>query len=87
MKTITQQQFLSIDEMIKKTNILLLEHDQIKKQIKNNFEELKIELNKQNSNIDIFVLFEITYIKITLYKQINQKIRFYIQSIKQAANN
>lgn len=76
-----------IQKMIDKTNVLLLEHDQIKKQIKNNFEELKIELNKQNSNIDVFVLFEITYIKTTLYKQINQKIRFYIQAIKQAANN
>ena len=47
----------------------------------------QIELNKQKSDIDVFVLFEITYIKTTLYKQINKKIRFYIQSIKQAANN
>jgi len=76
-----------IQKMIEKTNILLLEHDTIKKQIKNNFDELKIELNKQKSEIDVFVLFEITYIKTTLYKQINKKIRFYIQSIKQAANN
>ena len=76
-----------IQKMIEKTNILLLEHDTIKKQIKNNFDELKIELNKQKSEIDVFILFELTYIKTTLYKQINQKIRFYIQSIKQAANN
>jgi len=76
-----------IQKMIEKTNILLLEHDTIKKQIQNNFDELKIELNKQKSEIDVFILFELTYIKTTLYKQINQKIRFYIQSIKQAANN
>ena len=84
METLTKNE---IQKMIKKTNILLLEHDQIKKQIKSNFEELKSELNKQKSDIDVFVLFEITYIKTTLYKQINQKIRFYIQAIKQAANN
>lgn len=82
-----QQQFLSIDEMIKKTNILLLEHESIKKQIKNNFDELKSELNKNKSEIDIFILFELTYIKTTLYKQINQKIRFYIQTIKNSGNN
>lgn len=84
METITKNE---IQKMIEKTNILLLEHETIKKQIKNNFEELKSELNKQKSDIDIFVLFELTYIKTTLYKQINKKIRFYIQSIKQAANN
>lgn len=84
METITKNE---IQKMIEKTNILLLEHNQIKKQIKNNFEELKSELNKQKSNVDVFVLFEITYIKTTLYKQINKKIRYYIQAIKQAANN
>lgn len=84
MNTITKNE---IQKMIETTNILLLEHNQLKKQIKNNFEELKNELNKQKSNVDIFILFEITYIKTTLYKQINKKIRFYIQSIKQAANN
>ena len=84
METIKKNE---VQKMIEKTNILLLEHDQIKKQIKNNFEELKQELNKQKSDIDVFVLFEITYIKTTLYKQINQKIRFYIQSIKNNGNN
>lgn len=84
METIEKNE---VQKMIEKTNILLLEHDQIKKQIKNNFEELKSELNKQKSEIDLFVLFEITYIKTTLYKQINKKIRFYIQALKQAANN
>lgn len=84
METIKKNE---LQKMIETTNILLLEHDQIKKQIKNNFEELKIELNKQKSEVDVFVLFEITYIKTTLYKQINKKIRFYIQAIKQAANN
>ena len=84
METITKNE---IQKMIEKTNILLLEHETIKKQIKNNFEELKSELNKQKSEIDLFVLFEITYIKTTLYKQINKKIRFYIQALKQAANN
>ena len=84
METITKNE---IQKMIEKTNILLLEHETIKKQIKNNFNELQSELNKNKSEINIFVLFEITYIKTTLYKQINKKIRFYIQSIKQAANN
>ena len=84
METIEKNE---IQKMIEKTNILLLEHETIKKQIKNNFEELKSELNKEKSEIDIFVLFEITYIKTTLYKQINKKIRFYIQSIKNSGNN
>lgn len=84
METLTKNE---IQKMIEKTNILLLEHDQMKKQIKSNFEELKSELNKKQSDIDVFVLFEVTYMKTTLYKQINQKIRFYIQAIKQAANN
>ena len=52
---------------------------QIKKQIKSNFEQLQNELNKNESEINLFLLYEITYIKTTLYKQINQKIRFYIQ--------
>ena len=72
METITKNE---IQKMIETTNILLLEHETIKKQIKNNFEELKSELNKQKSEIDIFVLFELTYIKTTLYKQINKKTR------------
>ena len=76
-----------LNNLINVTNKLLLEHDVIKKQIKSNFEILKNELNKNESGINIFVLYEITYIKTSLYKQINKKIRMYIQMIKQEANN
>lgn len=84
METIKKNE---LEKMINVTNKLLLEHDQIKKQIKSNFETLQNELKKNESEINLFLLYEVTYIKTTLYKQINQKIRFYIQAIKQAANN
>ena len=84
METIEKNE---LEKMINVTNKLLLEHDQIKKQIKSNFEILQNELKKNDSEINLFVLYEVTYIKTTLYKQINQKIRFYIQAIKQVANN
>ena len=84
METIKKNE---LEKMINVTNKLLLEHDQIKKQIKSNFETLQNELKKNESEINLFLLYEVTYIKTTLYKQINKKIRFYIQAIKQAANN
>ena len=83
----TKQKEANIQNLIEKINIMLLKHDSIKKQIKNNFNELQIELNKNKSDIDIYVLFEITYIKISLYKQINTKIRYYINIIKNSGNN
>ena len=86
METI-KQKFLSIDEMITKTNIMLKQHDILKKEVKNNLEILTSELNKQKSEIDIFILFEVTNIKISLYQQINKKIKTFISLIKQAANN
>ena len=82
----TTQNF-KIEKMIKTTNILLIKHDELKKQVKQNFNDLQNELNKQKSEINLYVLFEITTIKISLYQQINKKIHFYIQSIKQAQNN
>lgn len=82
----TTQNF-KIEKMIKTTNILLIKHDELKKQVKQNFNDLQNELNKQKSEINLYVLFEITTIKISLYQQINKKIKQYIQFLKQAQNN